>query len=266
MMALTQDNCRTKSSPSKDRKHETSWYEMTIQEEQELMEEERQAAEADDHETRIETSSEPTVSVTVRTDLCEQQSAMSQRQIEIDILDSNNVKKYKQLVKSDKIKSPFKRRLSDENWSSDDESGSSAKGNGRGTPGFDPDRDDDDDQHMYWKKSKKDEYDRGNVRWRRESSSSGASSQNSGRNKQTVEFETDEAVLSRRQKQIDYGKNTLGYTNYIEKVPRHERTKDHPKTPQKHMKYSRRAWDGVIKVWRKQLHVFDPSSKCDDDE
>ncbi|XP_052867373.1 histone RNA hairpin-binding protein [Anopheles cruzii] len=251
-MALTSDNCRTKKSPSK---HETSWYEVTVKEEQKLIEEELRQAAAED-----ETSSERTVpAVAVRTDLWEQQSEMSRRQIEIDILDSKNVKKYEKLVKSEKIKSPFKRRLSDENWSSDDESGASAKGNGRGTPGFDPDRDDDDDRHMYWKKSKKDEYDRGSTRWRRESSSSGASSQNSGR--RMIEFETDEAVLSRRQKQIDYGKNTLGYTNYIEKIPRHERTKDHPKTPQKHMKYSRRAWDGVIKVWRKQLHVFDPSSK-----
>lgn len=43
-------------------------------------------------------------------------------------------------------------------------------------------------------------------------------------------------------------------------IPRDERGRDHPKTPPKHLKYSRRAWEGLIKSWRKKLHAFD--SKC----
>lgn len=36
------------------------------------------------------------------------------------------------------------------------------------------------------------------------------------------------------------------------------RKKTHPQTPNKHIKYSRRAFDGMIKSWRKRLHHFDP--------
>lgn len=44
---------------------------------------------------------------------------------------------------------------------------------------------------------------------------------------------------------------------------RKERTKDHPSTPTN----SRRAWDGLVKVWRKKLHCWDdPAHKLEDED
>ncbi|XP_041979048.1 histone RNA hairpin-binding protein [Aricia agestis] len=75
--------------------------------------------------------------------------------------------------------------------------------------------------------------------------------------KKVIEIETDPDVLQRRQKQIDYGKNTVGYEMYTQKVPFDQRTKGDPKTPDKYCKYSRRSWDMLIKMWRKSLHKYD---------
>ena len=41
---------------------------------------------------------------------------------------------------------------------------------------------------------------------------------------------------------------------------REKRHKKHPSTPPKHLKYSRRAWDGLVRVWRQHLHFWDPPS------
>ncbi|KAI4460600.1 histone rna hairpin-binding protein [Holotrichia oblita] len=73
------------------------------------------------------------------------------------------------------------------------------------------------------------------------------------------EVERDPVVLKRRQKQIDYGKNTIGYDRYIQSVPKNKRAFGDPQTPDKYRKYSRRGWDGLIKQWRLKLHNYDPA-------
>lgn len=70
--------------------------------------------------------------------------------------------------------------------------------------------------------------------------------------------ENDPIILRRRQKQIDYGKNTLGYQNYVGSIPKKTRAREHPRTPRKGVKYSRRSWDQQIKLWRIKLHNYDP--------
>ncbi|KAI8801262.1 hypothetical protein BJ742DRAFT_837886 [Cladochytrium replicatum] len=68
----------------------------------------------------------------------------------------------------------------------------------------------------------------------------------------------EERRLEQRQKQIDYGKNTIGYDRYRDLVPRNRRKKGDPQTPDKHMKCSKRCWDGLIRAWRRKLHQWDP--------
>ena len=73
-----------------------------------------------------------------------------------------------------------------------------------------------------------------------------------------TETSTEDRRLQQRQKQIDYGKNTIGYKRYIKEVSKLERKHQHPETPDKHSKCSKRTWDGLVRSWRRKLHQWDP--------
>jgi len=79
-----------------------------------------------------------------------------------------------------------------------------------------------------------------------------------------AEEETDPHRIAQRQKQIDYGKNTLGYQRYTEEIPKHLRRKirhtilKHPDTPDVKQICSKRSFDGQVKKWRRELHHWDP--------
>jgi len=62
--------------------------------------------------------------------------------------------------------------------------------------------------------------------------------------------------LLRRQKEISKGKLSNAYQNYISTIPRKCRTRQHPRTPCKYAKMSRRGFDGAIKAWRRKLYEF----------
>ncbi|KNE62590.1 hypothetical protein AMAG_07792 [Allomyces macrogynus ATCC 38327] len=63
--------------------------------------------------------------------------------------------------------------------------------------------------------------------------------------------------LAQRQKQIDYGKNTIGYQNFTATIPRHKRRRTDPHTPDKNQECSTRSWVGQLRRWRRQLHRWD---------
>jgi histone RNA hairpin-binding protein len=70
--------------------------------------------------------------------------------------------------------------------------------------------------------------------------------------------------MKQRQKQIDIGKRTIGYSNYVKEVPRERRGREHPNTPRITKLCSKRSWDGQVKKWRRQLHLWDPEGMSEE--
>lgn len=62
--------------------------------------------------------------------------------------------------------------------------------------------------------------------------------------------------LVRRQKEISKGKLSKAYEIYVAAVARKYRTRQHPRTPCKYAKMSRRGFDGAVKAWRRKLYEF----------
>ena len=80
--------------------------------------------------------------------------------------------------------------------------------------------------------------------------------------------EDDPRRLEMRQKQIDFGYNTLGYARYVELVPKTRRSRDknkHPRTPDVKQVCSKRSFDGQVKKWRRLLHAWDPPVEEDEE-
>ncbi|CBH09843.1 hypothetical protein, conserved [Trypanosoma brucei gambiense DAL972] len=67
--------------------------------------------------------------------------------------------------------------------------------------------------------------------------------------------------LQQRLRQVQYGKETAGYENYIRAVPsrcdREFRNPMHPMTPRPEYDCSKRTFDRYLNVWRRQLHLWD---------
>ena len=77
------------------------------------------------------------------------------------------------------------------------------------------------------------------------------------KNREELPLITDPHKLEQRQKQLDYGKNTEGYKNYIKLWSKFSRRPGMPQTPDKTIGYSHRRWLGLMTKWRKALHKWD---------
>ncbi|KAG2500747.1 hypothetical protein HYH03_001511 [Edaphochlamys debaryana] len=97
----------------------------------------------------------------------------------------------------------------------------------------------------------------GAPRWQKRPSSGGGADKD-----KPVPADLDEHRLAQRQKQIDYGKNTIGYQRYLKEVPKDKRRRRGDQcldavTPDINQNISKRCFDGQVRVWRRFLHKYD---------
>mmetsp|Transcript_13248 Transcript_13248/g.15943 ORF Transcript_13248/g.15943 Transcript_13248/m.15943 type:complete len:220 (+) Transcript_13248:2-661(+) len=60
---------------------------------------------------------------------------------------------------------------------------------------------------------------------------------------------------------IAFGKNTVGYDEYTQQVPKHKRRPrcmKHPMTPDHTLDIPTKRWQGLVRAWRRALHQYDP--------
>lgn len=69
--------------------------------------------------------------------------------------------------------------------------------------------------------------------------------------------ETDEHRIKQRDKQLQLGKKSEGYTRYTNLIPKWKRQDQDPVTPDKYQICSKRSWDGQMSKWRRLLHAYD---------
>lgn len=69
-------------------------------------------------------------------------------------------------------------------------------------------------------------------------------------------IEEDARRISQRQKQIDYGKNTIAYDRFSAILPREKRVRGHPMTPIAKQKCSKRSFAGQVTSWKKKVYEF----------
>lgn len=69
---------------------------------------------------------------------------------------------------------------------------------------------------------------------------------------------SDEKKKQKRLQQINHGKNTKEYQNYIRLIPKYKRSLGDPKTPDHNdLSMSKRRFAGIMRAWRRDLHKWD---------
>merc|ERR1712228_714189 len=80
------------------------------------------------------------------------------------------------------------------------------------------------------------------------------------------ESEVDFHRITQRMRQIDIGKATPEYMNYISMIPKTQRSAQHPRTPNPREKMPNKWWKKKMNDWRKALHAFDVKEDDDNNE